>query len=140
MKIVPDTNVLVSALIRPRGIPAQILTHRADFDLLTSREILAELERVLHYDRIQKKYELSEETITEYVVSIWDDSTIVEVTKPVTNVSPDPDDDKFLACAEAAGADYVVSGDPHLIDLRSYREIPILTPRQFLTKLQHEQS
>ena len=55
MKIVADTNVLVSALIQPKGIPAQIMAHQAAFALVATEEILSELQRVLHYRRIQKK-------------------------------------------------------------------------------------
>ena len=63
MKIVADTNVLVSALIQPKGIPAQIMAHQAAFALVATEEILSELQRVLHYRRIQKKYRLSNESI-----------------------------------------------------------------------------
>lgn len=61
MRVVVDTNVFVSALISPRGTPAQILAHEFPFELITSEEILGELNRVLHYDRIQKRYNLNEE-------------------------------------------------------------------------------
>jgi len=49
-------------------------------------------------------------------------------------VANDPDDDKFLACAIAANASIIISGDPHLLSLGSYRSIPIMTPAQFLDK------
>lgn len=48
------------------------------------------------------------------------------------NVSADRDDDYVLACAVDGGADYIVSGDPHLLDLKTHRSIPILTPREFV--------
>jgi predicted nucleic acid-binding protein len=50
-------------------------------------------------------------------------------------VERDPDDDKFLEVALAGDADYIVSGDTHLTDLESFRELPILTPREFLDVL-----
>ena len=135
MKIVADTNILVSALIKPRGIPAQIMAHQASFALVATEEMLSELHRVLHYPHIQKKYQLSKQAIAEYVASLRHDSILIEITKSATSVSEDPDDDKFLACAEGAGADCIVSGDPHLVSLGSYKGIPILTPRQFLATL-----
>ncbi len=135
MRIVADTNVLVSAFIQPKGIPAQIMAHQAAFALVATDEMLSELQRVLHYPRIQKKYHLSNPRIAEYVESLRHDCILIEITTPVTGVSEDPDDDKFLACAEEAGADCIVSGDPHLVSLGSYRGIPILTPRQFLDTL-----
>lgn len=135
MRIVVDTNLFVSALIQPKGIPAQILTHDAPFQLVTSEEILAEIERVLGYARIRRKYNLSDQTVHEYLARIRDDSEIIEVSKNAAGASPDPDDDKFLACAVDAGADYIVSGDPHLTSLGGYMGIPVLTPRQFLDRL-----
>ena len=135
MRIVVDTNLFVSSLIRPKGIPAQILMHSAQFELVTSEAILAELERVLNYDRIRRKYHLSEQTVGEYLARIRHDSEIIVVATSAAGASPDPDDDKFLACAVEAGADCIVSGDPHLTGLGSYQGTPILTPRQFLDSL-----
>jgi predicted nucleic acid-binding protein len=60
------------------------------------------------------------------------------VIKPV--VIADPDDDVVLACAVAARAEAIVSGDKHLIDLTEYEGIPILTPAQLLERIEHAQS
>lgn len=135
MKIVVDTNILVSALISPDGVSAQLLLHEGAFQLLTSEAILAEVARVLHYDRIQRRYGLNEALIQSYLAAIRSDSEVIEVTDPVQGVSADPDDDKFLVCAVAGQADCIVSGDPHLTDLISYQGVPILKPRQFLDNL-----
>ena len=110
--------------------------HSAAFDLLTSTAILAELERVLHYDRIQKRYHLTDEMISAYLLTVRLDSELVEVTQQINAVERDPDDNSVLACAVQAGADYVVSGDPHLVDLLTYQGIPILTPSAFLAVLE----
>ena len=99
------------------------------------KEMLSELERVLHYPRIRNKFTLSDQAIEEYVASLRHDCVIIETTRPVTGISEDPDDDKFLACAMEAHADIIVSGDPHLVNLGSFQGIPILTPRQFLDRL-----
>ena len=139
MKVVLDTNIFVSALISPNGVPAQILFHEAEFQLVIAEEILAELERVLHYDRLQKRYQLREEMIQGYLATLRADSEVVTITNPVQGVSADPDDDKFLACAVAGQADYIVSGDPHLTDLESYQGISILKPRQFLALLDRQE-
>ena len=136
MNVVVDTNVLVSALIKPSGIPAQLLTHVVPFTLVTSEEILAELHRVLHYPRLQRRYGLSEELINTYLNLLRAESQVVQVTHDAQGVSQDPDDDKFLACAATAHVDYLVSGDPHLTRLKRYQGIPILTPRLFLAVLQ----
>ena len=120
MRVVLDTNVMVSALIKPGGIPAQILAHATYFALITSDAILTELERVLPYERIKQRYKLSDPIIEEYLAGIRDDRNVVAVIKAVTGVSQDPDDDKFLACAETPEADCIVSGDPQLTNLGSY--------------------
>lgn len=132
MKIVVDTNVLVSALIKPDGAPAQLLSHDGSFEMVTTEEILAELERVLHYERIQTRYRLKDEIIAAYINHVRNASEVIVVESNIKVVEKDPDDDKFVACARAAQADCIVSGDPHLINLKSYQGIPILTPRQFL--------
>lgn len=136
MRVVVDTNVFVSALISPSGTPAQLLTHEFPFVLVTSEEILAELNRVLHYDRILKRYKLNEEIISGYLSTIREDSQVVEVTGQVTVIEKDPSDNKFLACAVEAKADYIVSGDPHLTELETFEGIPIIIPRAFFELLE----
>lgn len=136
MKVVVDTNVLVSALIKPNGLPAQLLTHTTPFTLVTSEEILAELQRVLHYPRMRHRYSLSEELISAYLATLRAESEVIEITHNATGTSQDPSDDKFLACAASSQGDYLVSGDPHLTKLKSYQGIPILTPRQFFVILE----
>ena len=136
MRVVVDTNVFVSALISPRGAPAQLLAHEFPFELVTSEEILAELNRVLHYDRIQKRYNLNEEIISGYLTTIREDSQVVEVTSQITIIEKDPSDNKFLACALEAKADYIVSGDPHLTELETFEGIPVVIPRAFLELLE----
>ncbi len=56
-------------------------------------------------------------------------------TYEVSGVSPDPDDDKFLACALEGQADYIVTGDPHLLNLKQYHGINILKPYEFLKRI-----
>jgi predicted nucleic acid-binding protein len=67
--------------------------------------------------------------ILEFVFS-W--SRFVQLKETVAVVTDDQDDDKFLACASAANASAIISGDPHLLGLGIYRSIPIITPAQFL--------
>jgi uncharacterized protein len=132
MKIVVDTNVIVSALLSKTGTPAQIFSHEASFQLFTSEESLAEVKRVLHYDHIKTRYQLSDDLINNYLEHLRAASHVIVVHQVAAVIEADPDDNKFLACAVEAGADYIVSGDRHLKRLEVYRNIPILTPRQFL--------
>jgi putative PIN family toxin of toxin-antitoxin system len=135
MKIVADTNVLVSARIVPIGKPAAIFHQIGLFEHVTSPEILAETESVLHRRHIQRRYKLTNEDVADFIRYLRDVSTIIEPVAEVSGVSVDPDDDKFLSLAIEAGADYVVSGDPHLTDLGGYAGITIVTPARFLDLL-----
>jgi putative PIN family toxin of toxin-antitoxin system len=135
MKVVLDTNVLVSALIVKAGKPAQILRCIESFELLITQEILAETERVLNYNRIRKRYHLSDQDITTYIALLGEVGTVLQVNARVEVIEDDPDDDKFLALAKEAAADCIVSGDAHLTALSEYEGTPILTPNQFLELL-----
>lgn len=135
MKVVLDTNVLVSALIVKVGKPAQIMGHIGAFTLLTTDEILAETEEVLRRKHIRQRYPLSDRDVSGYIKSLRAVATVIEVDLQVNVIVKDPEDNKFLALAQAGGADYIVSGDPDLTTLGTYAGIPILTPAQFLEVL-----
>jgi putative PIN family toxin of toxin-antitoxin system len=92
MRVVLDTNVWVSALITPRGVAARLLTLLAHFQSVTSEEILAEVEKVLHYDKIQKKRGLTDEEIARYLQLIKRISHVVTVSEPVELIREDPSD------------------------------------------------
>jgi putative PIN family toxin of toxin-antitoxin system len=136
MKVVLDTNVLVSALIVKAGKPAQTLRRVESFELLITEEILAETERVLNYSRIRKRYLLSDQDVSTYIDRLTEVGTVLQVNAKVEVIEDDPDDDKFLALAKEAQADYIVSGDVHLTALSEYKGTSILTPNQFLELLQ----
>jgi len=86
--------------------------------------------------KVKKRYQLTDEMISAYLLTVRLDSDLIEVTQQVNAVERDPDDNRVLACAIQAGADYVVSGDPHLVDLVTYQGIPILVPSSFLAVLE----
>lgn len=135
MRVVLDSNVLVSALIVKQGKAAQILRRLGEYMLLTSEEILAEVDRVLHYPRIRKRYPLMEEDIETYLERLREASTLIPLTGHTKAVAPDPDDDKFVECAVIGGAKYIVSGDAHLLNLKAYRGIEIVSQTEFLELL-----
>src|SRR3954453_145836 len=115
MKVVLDTNVIISRVIVPQGIPAQIFQHWENdaFELLTSEPILTECRRVLSYKRIQMRHSLTESEKDEIIEEFRTFGTVVETDLTIEAVENDPDDDKFLECAVAGNADYIVSGDEH---------------------------
>ena len=135
MRIVLDTNVLVSALITS-GTPPGLLYEswrRRGFQLVTSRPQIAELTRVLAYERLRPYIRPAE---AQTLSATIDAAAIVVDALPDIRLSVDPDDNAILATAIAAGADLIVTGDKsHLLSLESAQGIPIVTPRVALRYL-----
>lgn len=132
MRVVADTNVLVSAFVFPGGAPEEVYRQaiQGRIRLVTSRALLAELGRVL-----ADKFGWEPGPIEAVVSQV---ATIGEVVVPVENVSEvreDPADDRVLEASLAAGADAIVSGDRHLLRLKSWHGIPILTPSELVAQL-----
>ena len=140
MKVVVDTNLVVSRALVSRGIPAQILAawRGQAFEILVSEPILAEYQRVLGYTRLRAKHLWDDAQIAETIAEFREFATLVTPTRPIAAVADDPDDDKFLECAVEGGADVIVSGDPHLLRLREFEGIPISSPADFLAFLQQQ--
>lgn len=138
-RVVIDTNVLVSALIsRHLGresasylVYQALLQHRLTF--ISSVATLEELEEVLNREAIARLHHLTTEQVGEIVDNLATASDLVVGDVSVQAVPDDPKDDKFIAAAIEGQADYIVSGDNHLLNLKQYHAIPILTPREFIT-------
>lgn len=128
-----DTNVLVSsALPGSRLRPLIDAWQRGRCRLLISPEIFDEYLRVLTYP----KFQLSSDDIRRILErDVMPYSEMVRVTSHVDVVKADPADNKFLACAIDGKADAIVSGDHHLLNLKTYQKIPIVTAREFLNRL-----
>jgi putative PIN family toxin of toxin-antitoxin system len=138
IRAVLDANVLVSAAIRPGGKPDQIVRKaRGGFTWLTSDFIVSEVAAVLSRPHIQAKYlgRVTREERAEFLGTVRTAATTVEVTSVVTTVKEDPNDNPVLACGIDGQADYVVTGDQHLLALVTCEEIMIVTPAQFLLVL-----
>jgi putative PIN family toxin of toxin-antitoxin system len=128
--VVIDTNVLVSALLFG-GVPGKLipLWEERIVRPKASKDIIEEYIRVLAYP----KFELSEEEINFLLhYEILPYFEIIRVKEGPTLVAKDPSDDKFIRCAQAAGARIIISGDQHLLKLSPYRQIRILSPSDFL--------
>ena len=128
MKAVFDTNVLIAAFVA-EGICSRLLVRarQRQFTLITCPFILKELERVLI-----KKILSTEGQVREVLRLI---AQAVEVNvhpiQVITGVCRDPDDDNILACALAAEADYLVTGDADLLPLHEFKGTSIVTPKDF---------
>lgn len=132
-RIVCDTNILVSGLLW-RGAPRLILSgiETGLVILFTSRPLLEELERVLTYPKIGRIFKKTGVERREVFRWVLEHATLV-APKPffAPVIRDDPSDDHVLACAVAAAADGIVSGDRHLLALGAFRGIPILTAANF---------
>lgn len=105
--------------------------------LVTSPAIIAEIVKVLESRRISEKYFIRSEDVEDLVDLLKTDAVLVPGQALVKGSVPrDPRDEMFLACAIDANADCIVSGDRHLLDLQAYRDIPILTVKEFAEKLE----
>ena len=130
MNIVIDTNVLISAFLFG-GAPSRLidLWKSGRIKPLITKEILTEYIRVLAYP----KFKLTENEI-DYIIheEIMPFFKAVKSASSPSIIKEDPDDDKFIQCAIAGKAKYIISGDQHLLALKSYKNIKILTPSQFI--------
>ena len=141
LRVVIDTNVIVSGILSRTGAPAELLNawRQRRFLLLSSPAIVAEVRAVLQYPRIRKKYPLSDEEIEQTITLLEHDALLVAGgANTIGSVQADPKDEMFLACALEGQADVIVSGDHHLLDLGVFRDIPIINPRQFLDQLKYK--
>jgi putative PIN family toxin of toxin-antitoxin system len=141
LRVVVDTNIFVSAQLSRNGVPAQLLRawreHR--FVLLTSPAITVEITETLAGFIGRAPYAVSQGDVDEVVTLLKTVAVEVPGSAAVTDaVIPDPDDLVFLACAVDGGADFIASGDKHLKALKVYRNMPILTARELLDRLDQQ--
>ena len=129
IRIVLDTNVLISALFFG-GNPQTVLEKAimGQISLVLSKEILNEFEEVL----CVKKFAYPPEIARNIGSELEAVSELVFPTRKIAAVKADPYDNLILECAVTAEVDYVVSGDNHLLELKRFEGIPILSPAQFL--------
>lgn len=130
--IVADTNILVSSVFWS-GNPYKIVQRGIEQETLifTSRGILTELKRTLKRD-----FQISETEIEDIINAFVLFLHVVEPKEKIRFVKEDPKDDMILECAIAAKAEYIVSGDKHLLKLKEYKGIKILSAREFLDVLE----
>lgn len=131
MRALLDANVLVSAVIRPRGTPGLIiaaLLERDAFELVLSPGIVAEVEAALKLKK-NRKYLREPDDALLWVADLAALADLADDTGRAKGVCRDPDDDAVLSAAIEGRADVVVTGDADLLALREHEGIAILTPR-----------
>ena len=137
IRIVLDTNVFLSGVLTPGRAPAQLLELilSGKIKLIISPQIICEIQRVIQYPgiiKLIKKRKLESKELEEALFRIMRVAHITSGAVNVQEIAADPSDDMFLACALEGQADFIVSGDHHLIDLKNYQGIKIMAPAPFI--------
>jgi len=129
MKIVLDANVFISSFFwggNPRTIVERVIAGKDE--LFVTKEILDEIENVVG----RPKFHASKNEIDYFINSIEEIGNKITPKKRITNGSRDKSDNKYIDCAITANVDYIVSGDIHLLELKEYGKIKIVTVKDYL--------
>lgn len=131
-KITVDTNILISFFVYPGGVVREIIGFAINkkITICISAAIIEEYSRVLRL-----KFGWPQDDVDANIALLKRITVLVEPVSPIKAVSADPTDDKVIECAVAVGADAIVSGDRHLLDLKKYKAIPIMKPSDLLKAL-----
>lgn len=135
MRIVVDTNIIISAIYFG-GLPRTLfeMFEKGNFEVVASHSILEEYEEVIH--RMQKKSKARDPEEIAHFIRVLTEKSIFIQPRHRKKYSRDPDDDKFIHCAQSGKAFYIVSGDSDLLDLDKIDDIEIVTAREFLNRVQ----
>lgn len=128
-KIVVDTNTLISAFGwegKPHNIIRKILNE--EIEMIISQQQIEEVKRVLDYP----KFNFSDEQKSRFLSIVYGIANIVEISETLKIIEEDPDDNIILECAVKNKADFIISGDEHLLKLKEYSGVKIITASEFL--------
>ena len=135
MRVVLDTNVLVSGLMLPESVPGKIVAawRGTQFELVLSEPLLDEIGRVLSYPGIQARLGWGKDEIANFLLLLRFKTDVVDIAPEKGRRTRDPGDDPVLATLLASGADCLVSGDGDLLAL--WDRYPVLTPADFARRI-----
>ena len=138
--VVFDTQIILRALINPRSVCGRLLyEHAPHYRLAISASILAEIVDVLNRPAIREKFpQITNERMAAVLSALTE--TELEEPEEIEPVSRDPKDDKFLACAKAAGATFLVSEDKDLLVLERFGQCQVVDAQTFLRVLETPKS
>ena len=131
--VVFDTNILISATLSQRSNPYRCLQLAKDglIQSVTCREILDEFQ-----EKLLSKFDYSPQDAQSTTDQVLDYSQLVNITNSLKGMCADPDDDMVLECGVVANANYIVTGDKHLLSLGDYQSIMILKATDFMASIQ----
>ncbi len=131
-RFVVDNNILVSALLVKNSAPFQVISKIEERDvILYSEETLLELNQVLSRKKFIKYFAIEEKQA--FIFKLLEKAELVEIEESI-NICRDPKDDKFLELAVSGKADFIVTGDQDLLVLNPFRNIEIITAKDFLSR------
>ena len=136
MKITADTNTLISATFW-HGDSEKIITkvENKEIELVLSKEVINEYVEVLNYNEIKDKIKDKNLEMKYSVQKIISISTIIEPQEKLDIVKDDSDDNKILECAKEGHVNFIITNDSHLLNLKEFEGIKIITPKEFLNEL-----
>ena len=140
LKAVIDTNIMVSVAFAREGLTKKLKDRIADRDflLITSKAILKELYEVLNYPHIVERFNASKKDINDFMGMIIEYAAITSGDYSIENITEDPKDDMFIACALEGNADYIVTRDPHLRNIKHFQCIQIIDLTTFMNKIENK--
>jgi len=135
-----DTNLFISGLFGRNSTTAQLqeLWIRQVFQLGTSLAIMKEVNRVLQYPRIKEHLFDDDETVRRFFRLVFRKAVVAKDDFQTDRIVDDPTDNKFLACALEIKADYIVSGDNHLLSLKHFHGTQIVDAKAFIKKVKEK--
>ena len=135
MKVVIDTNILVSGLMFPESVPGRIIAawSEAQFDVVSSHEQLAEIGRVLAYPKIRRILRWNDQQIEQFIKRLYIRVEVAEPESTGVEALRDPDDAPNVGALAAADADLLVTGDRDLLALSD--RYPVETPAEFVRRI-----
>jgi putative PIN family toxin of toxin-antitoxin system len=140
IKIVVDANLFASALIKPDSNPGKILEliKQNKLELVISPSVIKEIKRILLYPKIQKYHHKTPQQLDTFFDDLLIFAWVVEGKAQIDVIQANPTDNTYLACASEGEAEYIVSGDRHLLDLWQYQGIKIMNAKAFLNMRQKQ--
>ena len=135
-----DTNLFISGLFGQNTTTSQLqeLWIRQEFRLGTSLEIMKEVNRVLQYPKIKERLIDDDETVRRFFRLVFRKAIVARGDFQTDRIIDDPTDNKFLACALEIKADFIVSGDNHLLSLKHFHRTQIVDAKAFISKVKEK--
>lgn len=132
-RVVLDTNIIISSVLGGALVLIQEKQDEKKFTVVVTTDVISEYFEVLN----RPKFNLKQETIDKITRYIYQFSEFVVPEEEIRFIEDDPKDDRFLEAAVSGKVDFIVSGDSHLLAIKQFRSIPIITGREFIDWLKN---